>query len=72
MPQDKIYASLGIKHVYFSNVDMEYEADGKFLSCSNTATFWASGERFRDVAACVLVTFWRMCCGMVVCFESAA
>lgn len=49
MPQDKIYASLGIKHVYFSNVDMEYQADGKFLSCSNTATFWASEEWFRDV-----------------------
>lgn len=39
MPLDKIYVSLGIKHVYFSNVAMEWNIDFKLLSCGFTATF---------------------------------
>lgn len=31
MPQDKIYAALGIKHVYFSNVDVEYLEKANFF-----------------------------------------
>lgn len=42
MPPDKIYVSLGIKHVYFSNVAVEYHVDFSFLSRSNTATFWST------------------------------
>lgn len=50
MPLDKIYVSLGIKHVYFSNVAMEWSIDFKHLSCGFTATFWNLEELFSGIA----------------------